>query len=109
MPLIAIIVPVYLRNWKRLLIWHIIVSVFITYFFSLIDSSEGNPAGAGGAAMYAYFLLILHLFSSACKGMSIYLENERRMKMFPIYAIIAILSYDAITIVIFLIGGALFY
>ena len=108
MLIISDVVPARLRNWKQLLIWHIIVSVFITCFLVFIVSvaAEGPVSGA---VIYALFLLILHLLTSASKGIGIYEENEHGRMMFPIYALIAVLSYAAITIVIFLIGSALLY
>jgi len=104
LPMVAIIVPVCFRNWKHLLMWHIIVSVFLGYFFPYFFWAE-TPVVGGEVANYGLIILILHLLSSAYRGIVIFRENEHGIVMFPMYVMIASLAYSAIAMVIFLIGN----
>ena len=71
LPFICVVIPGFLKNWKRLIIWHLCFSILAS---SLLLSSEfglalhgGNPAGAGGAVMYIIVLVTLHLIACAIK------------------------------------------
>ena len=62
----------------------------------------------GGAAIYAFILIIIHFFFTGLQGYKIYSDSERGVRSSPIYTIVAVLSYVAIFVIILLIGGALF-
>ena len=105
---VAFLVPWCLNSWKSLILWHVIVSTFITYLTTEIASNTGPAAGAGGVAMYIILILFLHILSCSLKGFKIYKNNGGTLKVLPIYAIIGALSYILILVVISMIGHAVF-
>jgi len=90
----------------------VIVSVFING--CLLESERGaalglggggsDAAASGGVAILALLFMFLHLFSSGVKGTLIYMDNERSLKLFPVYAIVGIVSYILIVVVTYYIG-----
>jgi len=111
LPVIFFSVPWFWRSWKSLITWHVIVSVFLNYFYletGLAGARGGggggsDAVGSAGTAIYAFFMLFLHLFSSGANGFIMYIrgDNGRGLKVFPVYAIIAVLAYILIFIVIY--------
>lgn len=116
LPFICVVIPGFLKNWKHLIIWHLIFSILAS---SLLLWSEfdlalhgGNPAGAGGAAMYIIVLVTWHLIAWATKGLMIYDYKGKGIIKFLFHAIVAVLTYILIIISVYLIvrfGLALFY
>ena len=76
LPIICVaVVPSFLKNWKRLILWHLIFSILAN---SLLLWSEfdlalhgGNPAGAGGVAILVLILVTFHLIACASMGLKI--------------------------------------
>ena len=117
LPIICVaVVPSFLKNWKRLILWHLIFSILAN---SLLLWSEfdlalhgGNPAGAGGVAILVLILVTFHLIACASMGLKIYDYKGNGIVKFLFHASIAALAYILIIIGVYLIGRfglALFY
>ena len=116
LPFICVVILGFLKNWKRLIIWHLCFSILAS---SLLLSSEfglalhgGNPAGAGGAVMYIIVLVTLHLIACAIKGLMIYDYKGKGIITFLFHSSVAVLAYISIIIGVYLMGRfgwALFY
>jgi len=101
---VAFLAPLFLNGWKSLMVWHIIISAFVTYLILLIVSNTGSAAGSLGAIHFIIIISSLHILSCSFKGLQLYRSNGKTLKAFPLYAIGAGLSYMLILVVIIKIG-----